>query len=208
MRIEHLPTDNSGRIKPELSREKALQILQKYNKETFHLQHARVVEATMRYFARTLGYGDEQDFWGLVGLLHDLDYEEFPEEHCIKVQEIMEKFDVDPEIERAVVSHGFGHRVEVIPEHEMEKVLFAVDELTGLIGASALIHPSKSTLDMNVSSIKKKFKDKKFAAGCSRDIIQQGAEMLGWELEKLMDETLKAMQEKEITDVSNSASFD
>jgi predicted hydrolase (HD superfamily) len=203
MRIEHLPENNAGRIKPALTRERAMEILMKYNREAFHLQHAEVVEAAMRYFARTLGYGVEQNFWGLVGLLHDLDYEEFPDNHCLKVQEIMEQQNVDPEIERAVVSHGFGHRVDVKPEHEMEKVLFAVDELTGLIGATALMRPSKSTLDMNVSSIKKKFKDKKFAAGCSREIIFQGAEMLGWDLDKLMDETLKALQEKETSDVAN-----
>lgn len=200
MRIEHLPEDNAGRIQPSMTRARSLELLKRYNKEAFHLQHAETVEAAMRYFARMLGYGVEEEFWGLVGLLHDLDFEQFPEEHCIKVQEILEQEDVDPEIERAVVSHAYGHRVDVKPEHEMERVLYAVDELTGLIGATALMRPSKSTLDMNVSSVKKKFKDKKFAAGCSRDIIQHGAEMLGWELEKLMEETIKAMQEKERAD--------
>lgn len=197
MRIEHLPENNAGRIKPAITREHSMELLKLFNKESFHLLHAETVEATMRYFARTLGYGAEEEFWGLVGLLHDLDYEMFPEEHCIKVQEIMEKENVDPEIERAVVSHAYGHQVDVKPEHEMEKVLYAVDELTGLIGATALMRPGKSTLDMNVSSVKKKFKDRKFAAGCSREVIQHGADMLGWDLEKLMGETIKALQEKE-----------
>ncbi|MDD4968376.1 MAG: hydrolase [Paludibacter sp.] len=202
MRIEHLPIDNSGRLHPKMTRERSLELLKRYNLEPFHLQHAETVEAAMRYFARTLGYQEEVEFWGLVGLLHDLDFEMFPEEHCIKVQEIMEQEDVDPEIERAVVSHAYGHQVDVKPEHELEKVLYAVDELTGLIGATALMRPSKSTLDMNVSSVKKKFKDRKFAAGCSRDVIQHGAEMLGWDLEKLMEETIKALQEKERGEVN------
>lgn len=202
MKIEHLPEDNTARISPLVSRNRAFKLLEQYNREEFHIQHAETVEATMRYFARILGYTQEQEFWGLVGLLHDLDFEQFPDEHCIKVQEIMENEDIDPEIERAVVSHGYGHRVEVKPEHEMEKVLYAVDELTGLIGAAILMRPSKSTLDLTVSSLKKKFKDKKFAAGCSRDVIQHGAEMLGWELDYLIDETIKAMQEKELADKS------
>jgi predicted hydrolase (HD superfamily) len=197
MRIEHLPEDNSGRIHPLINKERALELLMRYNTEAFHLQHAKTVEAAMRYFARTLGFGVEEEFWGIVGLLHDLDYEQYPEEHCIKVQEIFAKEEVDPQIERAVVSHAYGHRVNVKPEHEMEKVLYAVDELTGLIGATAQMRPSKSTLDMNVSSVKKKFKDMKFAAGCSRNVIQQGADMLGWSLDKLMEETINAMQEYE-----------
>jgi Predicted hydrolase (HD superfamily) len=202
MRIEHLPEDNAARVNPLLSRNRAFELLKQYNREEFHIQHAETVEATMRYFARTLGYTQEQEFWGLVGLLHDLDFEQFPDEHCIKVQEIMEVGHIDPEIERAVVSPGYGHRVNVKPEHEMEKVLYAIDELTGLIGAAILMRPSKSTLDLTVSSLKKKFKDKKFAAGCSRDVIQFGAEMLGWELDYLIDETIKAMQEKELADKS------
>jgi len=197
MRIEHLPEDNAGRINPVMTRARSMDLLKRYNKDAFHLQHAETVEATMRYFARSLGYGAEEEFWGLVGLLHDLDFEQYPEEHCIRVQEILEQEGVDPEIERAIVSHAYGHRVDVKPEHEMERVLYAVDELTGLIGAAALMRPGKSTLDMKVSSVKKKFKDRKFAAGCSRDVIQQGAEMLGWELEKLMEETIRALQEKE-----------
>jgi predicted hydrolase (HD superfamily) len=203
MRIEHLPEDNAGRINPLMTRERSMELLKRYNRDAFHLQHAETVEATMRYFARTLGYGAEEEFWGLVGLLHDLDFELYPEGHCIKVQEILEHEDVDPQIERAVVSHGYGHRVDVKPEHEMERVLYAVDELTGLIGATALMRPSKSTLDMNVSSVKKKFKDRKFAAGCSRDVIQQGAEMLGWDLEKLIEETISALQEKERAENNN-----
>lgn len=197
MRIEHLPVENDGRIHLDLTRKRALELLKRFNKEEFHIQHAHIVEAVMRYFAQKLGYAAEKDFWGLAGLLHDLDFEEFPEKHCIKVQEIFELEGISPELERAIVSHGYGHLVNVKPEHEMERVLFAVDELTGLIGAAMLMRPSRSTVDMNVSSIKKKFKDKKFAAGCSRDVIQQGADMLGWELDYLMDETLKAMQENE-----------
>jgi predicted hydrolase (HD superfamily) len=204
MRIEHLPEDNAGRMHPSMTRERSMELLKRYNHEAFHRQHAETVEAAMRYFARTLGYGEEVEFWGMVGLLHDLDFEMYPEEHCIKVQEIMEQEDVDSEIERAVVSHGYGQRVDVKPEHEMEKVLYAVDELTGLIGATALMRPSKSTLDMNVSSVKKKFKDRKFAAGCSREVIQQGAEMLGWNLEKLMEETIRALQEKERGEANRS----
>ena len=202
MRIEHLPEDNAARISPIVSRSRAFELLKQYNREAFHIQHAETVEATMRYFARILGYTQDQEFWGLVGLLHDLDFEQFPDEHCIKVQKIMEAENIDPEIERAVVSHGYGHRVNVKPEHEMEKVLYAIDELTGLIGAAILMRPSKSTLDLTVSSLKKKFKDKKFAAGYSRDVIQQGAEMLGWELDYLIDETIKEMQEKELADKS------
>ena len=198
MRIDHLPADNAGRLNPAYSREKAWQLLHKYNREAFHIQHAETVEAVMRYFAVKLGFADEAGFWGLVGLLHDLDFEEFPDQHCIKVQEILAREGVDPEIERAIVSHTYGIHVDVKPEHVMEKILFAADELTGLIGAAILMRPSQSTLDLTTQSLKKKFKDKKFAAGCSRDIIRQGAEMLGWELEQLMDETIRAMQQMEL----------
>ena len=197
MRIEHLSDDNTARINPVITREKALELLNRYNQEEFHIQHAETVEAVMRYFARSLGFENEVEFWGLVGLLHDLDFEQFPHLHCIKVQEIMEAENIDPEIERAVVSHAWGMHVDVKPEHQMEKVLFAADELTGLIGAAILMRPSKSTLDLTTQSLKKKYKDKKFAAGCSREVIRQGAEMLGWELDYLMDETIKAMQEME-----------
>ncbi len=196
--LEHLPEDNAGRLHPGITREKAFALVEKYNKEPFHIQHAETVEAMMRYYARTLGYAEEEEFWGLVGLLHDLDFEQFPDEHCIKVREIFDAEGIDPEMKRAVVSHAYGFtQHDVKPEHQMEKVLYAADELTGLIGAAILMRPSKSTLDLTVQSLKKKFKDKKFAAGCSREVIQKGADLLGWDLEYLMDETIKAMQEKE-----------
>ena len=181
----------------QLTREEAWELLQEYNKEPFHLRHGETVEGAMRYFARELGYGDEEEFWGNVGLLHDLDFELYPEEHCIKVQEIMKEKDLDERLIHAVASHGYGLVCDIEPEHEMEKVLFAVDELTGLIGAAALMRPSKSIRDMEVKSLKKKFKDKRFAAGCSRDVIANGAQLLGWELDKLLDMTLRAMQAEE-----------
>ena len=178
-----------------ITREEAFELLKKYNEEPFHIQHAETVEGTMRYFAEKLGYGDDVDFWGLVGLLHDIDFEMWPEEHCVKAPELLKEAGVKDDMIRAIVCHGWGMTgVDVAPEHEMEKVLFACDELTGLIGAAALMRPSKSVQDMEVKSVKKKFKDKKFAAGCSRDVIIQGAEMLGWELEKLFEETILAMR--------------
>ncbi|WP_061994647.1 HDIG domain-containing metalloprotein [Clostridium sp. ATCC 25772] len=179
-----------------ITREEAWELLTKYNKEVFHIQHALTVEGTMKYFAKELGYEEEADFWSMVGLLHDLDFEMYPEKHCSKTQEIMRDYGLDEKLIRAVVSHGYGLCAEEQPkpEHEMEKVLFAVDELTGLIGAAARMRPSKSVMDMELSSLKKKFKDKKFAAGCSRDVIKQGAEMLGWELNKLLEETIMAMR--------------
>ena len=180
-----------------MTRQQAWDLLTKYNQEPFHLRHAVTVEHVMGWFARELGYGEEADFWSVVGLLHDLDYEKWPEDHCVKSQELMRQAGVDEAIVRATASHGWGHRVDIKPEHEMEKVLFATDELTGLIGAAALMRPSKSVSDMELKSLKKKFKDKKFAAGCSREIISQGAELLGWELDKLLDLTLKAMQAEE-----------
>ena len=196
--LEYLPEDNSGRLNPSISREKAFDLLRKYNSEPFHIQHAETVEGVMRYFAQTLGYDREVDFWGLVGLLHDLDFEQFPEQHCIKVREILTEEGFDPQIIRAIVSHAYGFtQTDVRPSHPMEKVLYAVDELTGLIGEAILMRPSKSTLDLTTQSLKKKFKDKKFAAGCSREIILRGAQALGWELDYLMDETIKAMQELE-----------
>ncbi len=198
MRIDYLPENNSARIKPVISREKAMELLRKYNKEPFHIQHAETVEAVMRYFAQNFGFETEKDFWGLTGLLHDLDFEQFPQEHCLKVQEIFAQENIDPQIERAVVSHGYGHLTTAIPTHFMEKVLYATDELTGLIGAAILMRPSKSTIDLTVSSLKKKYKDRKFAAGCSREVIQKGAEMLGWEIEYLMEITIKAMQHYEL----------
>lgn len=179
----------------ELNRAQALDLLKTYNKEAFHLRHAFTVEAVMGWFARQLGYGEEADFWATAGLLHDLDFEQYPDQHCVKVREIMEAEGIDPALIHAVVSHGWGMTDGTAePEHQMEKVLFAVDELTGLIGAAALMRPSKSVQDMELSSLKKKFKDKKFAAGCSRDVIRQGAERLGWELDRLLDSTLQAMR--------------
>lgn len=198
MILEKLPEDNAGRLQPGIARDEAFSLVKKYNKEPFHIQHAETVEAVMRYFADKLGYAGEADFWGLVGLLHDLDFEQFPDEHCIKVREIFDAEGINPQIKRAVVSHAYNFtQDDVKPEHQMEKVLYAADELTGLIGAAILIRPSRSTLDLTVQSLKKKYKDKKFAAGCSREVIRKGAEMLGWELDYLMEETILAMQEME-----------
>ncbi|WP_346888109.1 hydrolase [Clostridium sp. UBA1056] len=179
-----------------ITRQEALNLLNEYNKEAFHIQHALTVEGTMKYFAEKLGYEDEAEFWAMVGLLHDLDFEMYPEEHCTKTQEIMRARGIDERLIRAAASHGYGLCVgdQPKPEHDMEKVLFAVDELTGLIGAAARMRPSKSVMDMELSSLKKKFKDKKFAAGCSRDVIRQGADMLQWELAKLFEETILAMR--------------
>ena len=184
-------------MKTALTRAQALALLQKYNKEPFHILHALTVEAVMRHFANTLGYGEEADFWALCGLLHDVDFEQFPQEHCKKAPELLAEINAEPELVRAVCSHGYGLVSDVKPELEMEKVLFAADELTGLIGAAARMRPSKSVSDMEVSSLKKKFKDKKFAAGCSRDVIAQGAEMLGWPLETLFEKTIEAMRATE-----------
>ena len=180
-----------------MTRQQAWELLTKYNQEPFHLRHAITVEHVMGWYARELGYGEEADFWSVVGLLHDLDFERWPEEHCKKSQELMRQEGVEESIIRATACHGWGICVDIKPEHEMEKVLFAADELTGLIGAAALMRPSKSVADMELKSLKKKFKDKQFAAGCSREVIASGAELLGWELDKLLDLTLKAMQAEE-----------
>ena len=177
-----------------ITRDEAWQLLCEYNKEPFHLRHGEVVEGVMRYFARQLGYGEEEEFWGIVGLLHDLDFERYPQEHCVKEQQIMGERGLDERLIHAVASHGYGLCCDIAPEHQMEKVLFAVDELTGLLGAAARMRPSKSVSDLELSSAKKKFKDKKFAAGCSRDVIRTGAERLGWELEKLFGQTILAMR--------------
>lgn len=182
-----------------ITRQEALELLRKYNKEPFHLQHAFTVEAVMRWYAAELGYGEEADFWAIAGLLHDIDFELYPQQHCQKAPQLLRQGGASEEIVHAVCSHGYGICSDIRPEHEMEKVLFAVDELTGLIGAAALMRPSKSVMDMEVSSIKKKFKDKKFAAGCSRDIIRQGAENLGWELSDLFEKTILAMRSCEET---------
>jgi len=185
-----------------ISREEAWQLLNEYNKEEYHLKHARIVERVMRFFAEESGYGEEADFWALVGLLHDLDFEQFPEQHCIKSQEIMRERGLDERLIRATASHGFGLGVDIQPEHHMEKILFAVDELTGLIGAAVLMRPSKSTMDLELKSLRKKFKDRRFAAGCSREIIEQGAEMLGWSLDELFEKTIQAMRQAEQQGIS------
>ena len=181
----------------EITRDEAFALLKKYNKDPFHIQHALTVEAVMKWYARELGYGAEEEHWGIVGLLHDIDFELYPEEHCERAPELLRDGGAEEDLVHAVVSHGYGIRVDVAPEHEMEKVLFAADELTGLIWAAAKMRPSKSTKDMELSSLKKKFKDKKFAAGCSRDVIRRGADQLGWELDKLLTMTLEAMKATE-----------
>lgn len=178
----------------KITREDAKNLLQKYNKEQFHILHALTVEGVMRYFAKELGYENEVDFWGLCGLLHDVDYEMYPDEHCTKAPELLKEIDAEEALVHAVCSHAYGICSDVEPVHEMEKVLFATDELTGLIGAAARMRPSKSVIDMELSSLKKKYKDKKFAAGCSRDTINVGAERLGWELDRLLEQTIYAMR--------------
>ena len=181
----------------ELTYAQALDLLKEYNQGDFHLKHAYVVSDVMGWFAEQLGFGDERAFWSIVGLLHDLDFEQYPEEHCVKSQEIMRERGLDERLIRATASHGYGLVSDIKPEHLMEKVLFATDELTGLIGAAALMRPSKSVSDLEVKSVKTKFKDKKFAAGCSREVILQGTEMLGWELDELIDKTIQAMRASE-----------
>lgn len=180
-----------------ITKEEALALLKEYNKDEFHIKHAETVSFVMEYFAKQLGFEDEAEFWGIVGLLHDLDFEMYPEEHCIKAQEIMNEKGIDKKIIHAVASHGYGLVVDIKPEHTMEKVLFATDELTGLIGAVALMRPSKSVLDLELKSLKKKYKTPSFAAGCSREVIQTGADMLGWELDDLFQQTILAMREYE-----------
>lgn len=177
-----------------MTREEAWKLLTEYNQDEFHLLHAQTVENTMRYFARELGFADEEDFWGIVGLLHDLDFEKYPEEHCIKSQEIMKERGIDEKIIHATASHGYAITVDIKPEHEMEKILYAVDELTGLIGAVVLMRPSKSVQDLTLKSVKKKYKSKNFAAGCSREVIERGADMLGWTLEDLIQRTIDALK--------------
>lgn len=182
-----------------ITREEALALLKKYNKDPFHIQHAFTVEAVMKWYAQELGYGEEAEFWGIVGLLHDIDFELYPAEHCLKASEMLREGGASEEVIHGVVSHGYGITIEcgtildVAPEHEMEKVLFAADELTGLIWAAALMRPSKSTKDMELKSLKKKYKSKGFAAGCSREVIERGADQLGWELDELLTKTLQAM---------------
>ena len=181
----------------QITREQAYDLLKEYNKDPFHLQHALTVEAVMKWYAKELGYGEEAQYWGIVGLLHDIDFEQYPDQHCIKAPELLREGGVSEDIIHAVVSHGYGITVDVAPEREMEKVLFAADELTGLIWAAALMRPSKSTRDMELKSLKKKYKSKGFAAGCSRDVIERGALQLGWDLDKLLTMTLEAMKATE-----------
>lgn len=182
-----------------ITRAEALELLKKYNKEAFHLLHALTVEGVMKWYAEELGYGEEAEYWGTVGILHDIDFELYPEEHCKKAPELLKEGNVSDEMIYSICSHGHGICVDMEPKHQMEKVLFATDELTGLIGAAARMRPSKSVMDMETSSLKKKFKDKKFAAGCSRDIIRDGAQMLGWELDELLEKTILAMRSCEET---------
>lgn len=181
-------------MKNTVTRKEAFDLLEKYNKEPFHILHGLTVEGVMRWYADQLGYGDEAEYWGIVGLLHDIDFEMWPEEHCKKAEELLREANVSDEMIYSVCSHGYGICVDIKPNHTMEKVLFATDELTGLIGAAARMRPSKSVMDMELSSLKKKFKDKKFAAGCSRDIIKQGAEILEWSLDELLEKTIMAMR--------------
>ena len=176
------------------AREEALALLKKYNSEPFHIQHALTVEGVMRWYANQLGYGEDADFWATVGLLHDIDFEQWPEQHCVKAPELLREGGADESIIHAVCSHGWAICVDIKPEHEMEKLLYAADELTGLIGAAALMRPSKSVQDMELKSLKKKYKDKKFAAGCSREVIERGAELCGLTLEELWQQTLDAMR--------------
>ena len=177
-----------------VTRAQALDLLRKYNKEAFHIQHALTVEGVMRWYANELGFGEDADFWATCGLLHDVDFEVYPEQHCQKAPELLAEIDASAEMVHAICSHGYGLCSDVEPVHQMEKVMFAVDELTGLIGAAARMRPSKSVMDMELSSLKKKFKDKKFAAGCSRDVIKAGAERLGWTLDEVLEKTILAMR--------------
>lgn len=181
-------------MKDYISREDAFALLRKYNQDHFHIQHALTVEGVMKWYATELGYGEDAQYWGIVGLLHDIDFEQYPDQHCIKAPELLREGGVGEDIIHAVCSHGYGITVDIKPEHEMEKVLFAADELTGLIWAAALMRPSKSVQDMEVKSLKKKYKSTSFAAGCSREVIQKGADMLGWELTDLMQKTISAMR--------------
>ena len=178
----------------KLTREEAFALLRKYNKEPFHIQHALTVEGVMRWYAKELGYGEEEEYWGITGLLHDIDFEWYPEEHCKKAPELLREGGAGEDMIYSICSHGYGLCSDQEPKHEMEKVLFAAYELTGLIWSAALMRPSKSVMDMEVKSLKKKFKDKRFAAGCSREVISEGAERLGWELSELFEKTILAMR--------------
>ena len=186
-------------MEQHISREAAIELLKQYNQDPFHLQHAFTVEGVMRWYAQQLGYGEDVDFWGMVGLLHDIDFEQYPEQHCIKAPELLRAGGVGDQMIHAICSHAYGLSTDIEPVHQMEKVLFATDELTGLIWATALMRPSKSTKDMELKSLKKKYKTKNFAAGCSREVIERGAEMLGWDLDQLLSQTLEAMRVVEDT---------
>lgn len=177
-----------------IERDKAFELLKKHNQDPFHIQHGLTVEGVMKWYAQEMGYGEDAEYWGIVGLLHDIDFEEYPDQHCIKAPELLRAAGVGEDIIHGVCSHGYALTVDIRPEHEMEKVLYAADELTGLIWAAALMRPSKSTKDMELKSLKKKYKSKGFAAGCSRDVIERGAEMLGWDLDTLLTKTLEAMK--------------
>jgi predicted hydrolase (HD superfamily) len=181
-------------MKTAITRQQALELLKKYNKEPFHLLHGLTVEGVMRWYAGEMGFGSEEEFWGIAGLLHDVDFEQFPEEHCTKAPELLSEIGAEEELIHAICSHGYGICSQVKPEHVMEKIMFAADELTGLIGAAARMRPSKSVMDLEVSSLKKKYKDKRFAAGCSREVIASGAENLGWTLDELFEKTILAMR--------------
>ena len=194
-------------MKTAITRQQALALLQKYNQEPFHILHALTVEGVIRWFAQELGYSEEVDFWGLCGLLHDVDFEKYPDQHCQKAPELLAEIGAEPELVHAICSHGYGLCSDVEPTHQMEKVLFAVDELTGLIGAAARMRPSKSVMDMELSSLKKKFKDKKFAAGCSRDVIKDGADRLGWTLDEVLERTILAMRSCETSVNEESAAL-
>ena len=189
-------------MQSQITREQAFALLKKYNAESFHIRHALTVEGVMRWYARELGYGQEEEYWGITGLLHDIDFEQYPDQHCRKAPELLREGGVGEDMIRSVCSHGYGLCSDIEPEHQMEKVLFATDELTGLIGAAALMRPSKSVMDMEVKSLKKKFKDKRFAAGCSLEVIEKGAHILGWELNDLFEKTIQAMRscEQEVND--------
>ncbi len=192
-------------MEKHITREAALELLKEYNKDSFHIHHALTVEGVMRWYAKQLGFAEDENFWGIVGLLHDIDFEMYPEEHCIKAPELLREGGVGEEMIHAICSHAYGMHVDVKPEHLMEKVLFATDELTGLIGAAALMRPSKSVQDMELKSLKKKYKVKAFAAGCSREVIEQGAEMLGWPLDEVLQKTLDAMKDCEAKVAEESA---
>ena len=182
-------------LKSSLTRDEAWNLFRQYNKDPFHIQHALTVEGIMKWYARELGFGEEADFWGMAGLLHDIDFEQYPAEHCVKARQLLEEAGAAPELIHAVCCHGYGLTgASEKPEHLMEKVLFAADELTGLVWAAAIIRPSKSVMDMELKSVKKKFKTLNFAAGCNREVIEKGAAELGWELDALIEKTILAMR--------------